>query len=277
MRFVRSGRIHDELKGKARQSLKRLGPNFEPYALRKFALIGARFLDLEDGTGIDTGRFIRFFNYLHQAGLPLHPDFEVDIVNIEYGRDYLLEDPKLFSPDVTIVSNVPMEIALHPNAMPTNVHARGYPFKDVAQQVAVRVEKGEISGLEVTALSMNMAMSPLGTAKNWEEKLTESDSKFLLSVCLGHEVNLDEVCPANMARLGVITPSRYGPYASSSDIPELSLDHCQITGQRDYVERMGMYMTFANTLGRTMYAISEHKALSTFHEPDSPGDKPKNG
>lgn len=71
-------------------------------ALRTIALVGG--YDGQYGSDEkDSARLTTILNYLAKSGVPISPDFEVDVVNFREGRDFLREDNKT---DLVIVSYI---------------------------------------------------------------------------------------------------------------------------------------------------------------------------
>ena len=61
-------------------------------ALKHVSLVGARFRSQNVLSGMDRDILYASFQHLLEAGIVINPDFEIDVVNFEYGRDFLAED-----------------------------------------------------------------------------------------------------------------------------------------------------------------------------------------
>jgi hypothetical protein len=94
-----AGNIESCLRKEARYSVSR-NPHLEP--LKIFSIPGGVDVDLTNRS-VDTIRFLKVFTYLLNSGLPIDPDFTIDVPNLIHRRNYLDERSKA---DVTLVANV---------------------------------------------------------------------------------------------------------------------------------------------------------------------------
>jgi hypothetical protein len=62
------------------------------HALKHVSMVGARYSSPNILSTMDREILFTSFKGLLEAGVAIDPDFEIDIVNFEYGRDFLAED-----------------------------------------------------------------------------------------------------------------------------------------------------------------------------------------
>lgn len=206
-------------------------PQLEP--LRFFTIVGSNGIDLKAGKDVDTQRFYSLFCYLINSGIPIHPDFELDEVNLNLGRDFLKEVKKT---DVAFISSVPMaglRELIPSNADPDEFNrlmALYAPNEADILRIQQKLQAGDKAGARALMEANALKVSALASPAEWKQRLGTTESKLVFSFLAGAEVDLRVTMPDGFVPLGR-THHELDP-----DTTSISADMYpfQVIGRRDF-------------------------------------------
>lgn len=135
--------------------------------LRRLAFVGALRCELGAGD-IDSLRMARTLDYLLRSGIAIDPEFEIDVVNLAHGRDFLAEET---AADAVFVAFVP------------NVELRMFPR--VEEEVVARQRRGA----PLAASFFWQARSMRHSAAAWRSRVAATGCELLLCFAGRYEIN----------------------------------------------------------------------------------------
>lgn len=238
-------------------------------------VVGAAYLDLEKGRGVDTQRTLGLMRYLARSGLPVAEDVTIRVANaILDGKNYLEGQD---ASDVTLICNVPMDGDMT-------------GFMSAARETTRCVRKKHGLILEDHPAERMQALKDALAAKNyreadsimydhvwlraayngpqeWKNRLGLAASKLTVSIITGAEVDLLRVAPPGHFFLGNSkekTPTGlYDPtwlwdiHSVSGNRKEINA-YWQIIGRADFVDVAWHHVSNSDTvLSRAIRAYSD--------------------
>ena len=158
----------------------------EAPALRDIAFVGALRCTLGART-LDSIRMARTLDYLLRSDVVICPDFEIDVINLFHGRDFLAEDTLA---DLVVTSFVP------------NFDHKLFP------KVDERLLERQRQGTWLRESFFWQTRSPRHTPEAWRTRVGQTRAKLL--VCLGGK---------NEISTGVFAATSYIPVLPTPEFP----------------------------------------------------------
>ena len=160
-------------------------------AMRDIAYVGA-LRCVPGGNDADSIRMTRTLDYLLRSDVVISPDFEIDVINLFHGRDFLAEDK---AADLVFVSFIP------------NVDHRLFPKLD--DQVLQRQRGGSFAGkAQLKDTFFWQTRSPRHTTEAWRQRVAQTGAKLL--VCVGGKYEIGTPVFARTSYVPLIPTPEFG-------------------------------------------------------------------